>query len=229
MKKFILISLAGFLFLAPWVRSQNCTVYFPTKKGQRLVYQYYDEKSKPTIKVYYNVQDVTETDKGMKITTQHWIETEDGEMTDTILLDYYCKNGEFYIDMQSTLSSMLSKYEGMDIEIQTKDLALPSTLKEGDVLPDGSATVVVKNNGVKLVTITSTVTNRKVAGKEKVTTPAGTFDCVKVTFDTDGKIGFVKTHAKGAVWYAKGIGTVKTESYNKKGKLEGSSQLIGIE
>ncbi len=229
MKKLFLITLAGFLFLIPFAKAQECTVYFPTKKGEKLVYQYYDAKSKPTSKVYYDVQDVVKTDKGLKITTQQWFETSDGQIIDTFLLDYYCKNGEFYVDMKSTLSSLLGKYEGMDLEVTTKDLALPATLKEGDVLPDGSATVVVKNNGIKMVTITSNVTNRKVAGKEKVTTPAGTFDCVKITYDNDGKVGFVKTHSKGAIWYAKGIGSVKMENYNKKGKLESSSELIKIE
>jgi hypothetical protein len=130
--------------------------------------------------------------------------------------------------MKSSLFGVLSKYEGMDMEVSSHDLALPAKMNVGDVLPDGEVTVVIKNNGIKMVTITSAVHNRKVEAKEKVTTPAGTFDCIKVTYDTDGKVGFVKTHAKGAVWYAKKIGTVKSESYNKKGKLEGSTELVEI-
>ncbi len=229
MKKLLLISLTGLFFFSFFARAQDCVTYFPTEKGKKLVYQYYDNKSKPTVKVYYKVKDVSKTDKGLKITTEQWVESADGQVADTFLLDYYCKDGEFYVDMRSTLSSMLSKYEGMDLEVSTKDLAIPVDMKEGETLPDGEATVVVKNNGVKLVTITSHVTNRKVAGREKVTTPAGTFDCVKITYDTDGKVGFVKTRSSGAVWYAKGVGSVKIEGYNKKGKLESSSELIEMD
>ena len=227
MKKIVLISVV-FLFFIPFVKSQDCTAYFPTEKGKMLMYQYYDNKGKPSSKVYYDVKDVEQTPEGLKITTEQWFETPDGDVLDTLLLQYFCKDGEFYIDMESTLTNLLGKYEGMDMEVSSKDLAIPARMKVGDVLPDGSATVVVRNNGIKMVTITTTIRNRKVEAKEKVTTPAGTFDCVKVTFDTDGKVGFVKTHAKGAAWYAEGIGTIKSESYNKKGKLESSTVLEEI-
>ena len=228
MKKSLFVFLMGLVFLFPSLKAQDCVSYFPMQKGKVLKYQYYDAKHKPSSTMYYNVKDVEQTNDGEKITLEQWFETPEGDVVDTFLLNFYCKGGEFYIDMKSSLFGVLSKYEGMDMEVSSHDLALPAKMNVGDVLPDGEVTVVIKNNGIKMVTITSAVHNRKVEAKEKVTTPAGTFDCVKVTFDTDGKVGFVKTHAKGAVWYAKKIGTVKSESYNKKGKLEGSTELVEI-
>ncbi len=228
MKKSVFVSLISLFFLFPVIKAQDCTSYFPTQKGKVLQYQYYDAKHKPTSKMYYNVKDVQKTADGEKITTEQWFETPEGDVLDTFQLEFYCKNGEFYIDMRSSLVAVLEKYQGMEMEVSSHDLALPAKINVGDVLPDGEVTVVIKNNGIKMVTIISEVHNRKVEAKEKVVTPAGTFDCFKVTFDTDGKVGFVKTHAKGAAWYAKGIGTVKSESYNKKGKLESSTELVEI-
>jgi hypothetical protein len=228
MKKSVFVLSAVLFFLFPVLKAQDCTFYFPTQKGKVLKYQYYDAKHKPTTMMYYEVKDVQETSDGEKITLEQWFETQEGDVVDTFLLNYYCKDGEFYIDMKSFLSSMLGQYEGMDMEASSHDLALPAKMNVGDMLPDGEVSVVIKNNGLKMVTITSTVHNRKVEAKEKITTPAGTFECVKVTFDTDGKVGFMKTHAKGAAWYAKGIGTVKSEDYNKKGKLVGSVELVEI-
>ena len=229
MKKLLLLSLTGLFFFSFSARSQDCVSFFPTEKGKKLVYQYYNNKSKPVIKTYYEVKEVEKSDKGLKITARQWMENSEGQMVDTFLLDYYCKDGEFYIDMKSSLSSLLDKYEGMDLEVNTKDLALPGQMKEGDVLPDGQATVVVRNNGVKVATASNRISNRKVEGNEKVTTPAGTFDCVKISYTVEGKVGFVKSHGRGAVWYAKGIGSVKTENYNKKGKLESWSELVKVE
>ena len=228
MKKTVFVSFVSLFFLFPVIKAQDCVSYFPTQKGKVLKYQYYDAKHKPTTKMYYDVKDVQKTSDGEKITIEQWFETSEGDVVDTFLLNYYCKGGEFYIDMKSSVLGILGKYEGMDLEVSSHDLALPAKMKVGDVLPDGEITVVVRNNGIKMVTITSAVHNRKVEAKEQVTTPAGTFDCVKVSFDTDGKVGFVKTHAKGVVWYAKDIGTVRSESYNKKGKLESTVELAEI-
>jgi hypothetical protein len=228
MKKSVLVFFVTLFFFSFMAKGQDCVSYFPTRKGKVLMYQYYDAKHKPSTKMYYDVKDVQQTADGEKISIEQWFETPEGDVVDTFLLDYYCKNGEFYIDMKSSLIGVLDKYEGMDIEVSSHDLALPAKMNVGDMLPDGAVTAVVKNNGIKMMTITSEVHNRKVEAKEKVTTPAGTFDCVKVTFDTDGKVGFMKTHAKGAVWYAKGIGTVKSENYNKKGKLEDSVELVEV-
>ena len=66
--------------------------------------------------------------------------------------------------------------------------------------------------------------NKIVVGKETITVPAGTFDCVIVTSDTDTKMMIAK-HTKSKNWYAKGIGLVKQEDYNKKGKLIGKQVL----
>jgi len=61
-----------------------------------------------------------------------------------------------------------------------------------------------------------------------VTTPAGTFDCIKMTQDTDVKAIF-KMKAKTTTWYTKGVGMVKTENYDKNGKVESSTVLTKFE
>jgi hypothetical protein len=39
----------------------------------------------------------------------------------------------------------------------------------------------------------------------------------------------VKTEASSKEWYAEGVGLVKSEIYNKKGKLMGYSELTSFE
>ena len=76
-----------------------------------------------------------------------------------------------------------------------------------------------------MVTMTIEIVNRVVESIEEVTTPAGTFECFKLNYDVKSKIGFIKQNYKNSVWYAKGIGAVKTETYDKKGKLDGTTLL----
>jgi hypothetical protein len=62
---------------------------------------------------------------------------------------------------------------------------------------------------------------------EDVTTPAGTFNCVKISYDIETKT-FMTMRASGIEWYAKDVGVVRSESYNGKGKLTGYSVLNDI-
>ncbi|MEQ9168598.1 MAG: hypothetical protein RLO12_20235, partial [Fulvivirga sp.] len=68
------------------------------------------------------------------------------------------------------------------------------------------------------------IVNRKVEGKESITTPAGTFECYKITYTINTK-SIMSMETTGADWIAKEIGMVKSENYNKNGKLQGYSLL----
>ena len=103
--------------------------------------------------------------------------------------------------------------EGMELNISGTALEMPKQLTVGQSLPDAEAEIEVRNNGFKMMTMQHTVTNRKVEAKESVTTAAGTFDCYKISYDFEFK------------WVSEGVGVVKAEYYNKKGKLESSEEL----
>ncbi len=227
MKK--LLSIAGIvifsIFLVNSVKAQDCDFYFPSEKGTIVESTNYDKKNKETSKLYQKVLDYSSSNGVTEVKIENRIETE--EMDSAIVNEYSvkCENGEFYINMDSYLSQeALSPYQSMEMDVETEEMTLPSNLKKGQALNDGNVSIKISNSGVKLMTMTVQVTNRKVEGFEKVTTPAGTFDCVKLSYSVEMKIIF-KVKASGIQWFAKDVGVVKTENYNKKGKLE-STQLI---
>ena len=81
---------------------------------------------------------------------------------------------------------------------------------------------------MSMMNMTTKVYNRKVEAIEKITTEAGTFECYKITYDvfTDAMIDI---NTKGIDWIARDVGTVRTENYNKNGKLTGYTELIKLE
>jgi hypothetical protein len=90
-------------------------------------------------------------------------------------------------------------------------------MNTGDQLKDGAFTMDIDNNGLKQ-SISMNITERKVESKESVTTPAGTWDCYKISYK--GKMN-IKTmgigmllNFDGTEWFAPGFGVVKTESKN---------------
>ena len=88
-------------------------------------------------------------------------------------------------------------------------------MNTGDNLKDGHMEIETESKGM-LQTITLDVINRKVIGKEKITTSAGSWDCYVITNNTKLKI---KTMGIGVPmnmdvteWFAPGFGMVKTKS-----------------
>jgi len=75
--------------------------------------------------------------------------------------------------------------------------------------------------------MTVNVSNRKVEAVESLTTPAGTFECYKISYDVATKM-MINVKTKGVEWFSKGVGMVKSETYDSAGKLLGSNVLASV-
>jgi hypothetical protein len=72
------------------------------------------------------------------------------------------------------------------------------------------------------------VTNRKVEAQEDISVKAGTFNCYKFSSTVNGSAMGIKTKTSNIDWYARGIGVVRTESYDKNGKLQSYTELVEV-
>lgn len=210
------------------LKAQDCDFYFPIEKGTIVETTNYDKKNKETGKVYQKVLDYTKNNGVTEVKIESQIKTKDSDSIITQEYSIRCENGEFYINMDSYLNNeALKAYQSMEIEVDVDNMTIPANLSKGQLLNDGRVSASISNSGVKLMTMTVYIKNRKVEDFEKVTTPAGTFDCVKISYDMEMKMIF-KVKASAIQWFAKGVGAVKTENYNKKGKLESTSIITKI-
>lgn len=230
MKKLFLIAsiLIPSMFFANSLNAQDCDFYFPTEKGTIVETTYFDKKNKETGKLYQKVLDYSSSNGVTEVKIENRVETED---MDSAMIQKYsvkCENGEFYINMDSYLSQeAMSPFQSMDMVVDIDNMTIPANLSKGQILNDGRVSVKISNSGVKIMTMTVNIINRKVEGFEKLTTPAGTFDCVKISYDIEMKMIF-KVKASAIQWFAKDVGLIKTENYNKKGKLESTSMITKI-
>lgn len=139
-----------------------------------------------------------------------------------------CEDGMFYVDMQSLVDpKSMEAFKGMEISVDSKDLVYPSGLSADQSLPDANITISAATGGVNLLNLIINITNRKVAGIESITVPAGTFECYKITYDVETKMMF-KVFATVTEYVNMGVGNVKTETFDKKGKLSGTTQLVEL-
>ncbi|WP_315816538.1 hypothetical protein [Paraflavitalea speifideaquila] len=112
-------------------------------------------------------------------------------------------------------------------------LVYPPDMRPGQVLGQDIDFEMESISDGKKVKVRIKINNRKVASlDEKVTTDAGTWNCVKISYNLDMRfsMGLFSIPIKLEVqeWYAPGNGVVKTESF-KSGKLEERSLLTKIQ
>ncbi|ADY28508.1 hypothetical protein [Cellulophaga lytica] len=192
----------------------DCSKYYPFNSDVKAEITSYDKKGKKTTSVNYTVKSVN--NNIATIATELY--DKKGEFITNTEYDIECTEEGISIDFKSMFNNQLLKqYKDMDLELTGNNINLPNNLTPGTTLPDANLDMVVKTGAIKLKMFIK-MTNRKVLGNETVTTPAGTFDCVILTNDTEIKMG-IKSTTKYKQWIAEGIGMVKSEDYNKNGKL----------
>lgn len=227
MKKLSLLTILTILVMSPSVQSQECTYFYPMEKGNKIEMRHYDKKGKVAGTTIQEVIDKRTGGGTVSIIIESSFFDEKGEEIMTADLTMECRDGVFTFSMDNYLNDeMLAGVQDMEFTIEGDNLEFPADMKAGDVLKDGVIKLSVE--GMAMMNMTTTVHNRKVEAIEKVTTEAGTFECFKVSYDvlTDAMIDI---RTKGIEWIAKDVGAVRTETYNKNGKLSGYSELIKIE
>ncbi len=149
-----------------------------------------------------------------------------GKSLGTANLKARCEGGVFYIDMSNYLNQQSTEdYKDMEMSVEGGNLEMPSGMKAGDLLKEGDIKIAFSSGGMTVMNMSVSITNRKVEAVENLTTPAGTFECYKISYDIATKMMGIGVKMKGVEWYAKGVGMVKSETYTKDGKLQGSTVL----
>ena len=201
----------------------SCSKYYPFTEGTTFQITSYDKKGKKSSVVDYEIANVTNNtatfntkvydDKGKEIVTSNYNIT--------------CENDAVSIDFNSMMSpELFSQYKDMEMDVTGTNIEIPNNLSVGQDLKDADMLMTLNMAGMNMK-MTMNLINRKVESKESITTSAGTFDCYVISYTSEFKMGIKQTFmAKD--WIAEGVGVVKSESFNKNGKLMGYSELTQI-
>ena len=212
--------------------------YFCTTQGTELHYVNYDEAgqslSNETVTVYNVVMNASgesaqylakivtnKTKNNTSYTLYNW--NYDGNVTtcqEDLMYGPYIKS-----------DSDPAKYDSKARQAMAEELKLKGdnsfTIKKhasaGESIPDRTYSLIsnmLKNE--------INISGAAYMGEEKVTTTAGKFDCIKISYLKRTKIVLKTETVRVTEWYAEGIGLVKSESYNTKGEPDGKTILVKI-
>lgn len=230
-KVFIVILPLAFLLMSMLPEEVCDSALF--KKGTTITMTNYDSKgnavSTGTSTIQSVIQSGTSTSADMHVVTVDNKGKEQGQAD----IKMRCENGKYYMDMKNFVASSAGKM-GKDItlDFEGTDMEYPSVFDLNSSLPDAMVKMTAKSNGTTVATTIAKMYNRKVIAKESHTTPAGTFECWKISYDIDVDIAFsmgkipVKPY-QNIEWYSSQVGIVRTESY-KEEKMESYSELTKI-
>lgn len=222
------------LATASLVLAQDCAgYYYLTENAFEMTS--FDRKDKATSVVTYTVSNVSRENGDVSAEFQSEAKDSKGKVVTQGSGKYKCSGGVIYLDARVSLpSAQMEAYKDMDVTADEAYIAYPANMSEGQTLPDGSYSMTVSRNGSAFSEITYKVVNRKVEGKEKISTPAGTWDCWRIRSEGQFKatiansgIGFPFNFAT-TEWFAPGFGIVKTETENKNGKMAGYTLITAL-
>lgn len=227
--------------------AQDKVFFAPDPETARWSYLEMDGNGVTTATMVYSVESMTgDAVNGSTKVKFESAGKQSSEDTMGSVIYYKFKDGEFMIDMNAFFEAdVLGEFidaaagaEGIEATEEEKKKAIEEIKKLIEVsgelrgiprypvigaLPDYE--FVFK---FSVVSISVKGTERKISGKEKLTTPAGTFDCFIMEETVTTKAMMQKEVEKTVSWYAYGVGLVKENTYDKKGKLVSTTLLNSI-
>lgn len=226
MKKLFLLTVI--LFGLQSLKAQE--TFFPTKEGMVLTYKSFDKKDKLSGMMKYTIEKVNIS--GSDIDFTYLCESLDNKekLVFKEEITVHQKGDVMYIDMGNFLNKAAFQQEGTipaTVEVKGNNMEIPLNPSPGQTLPDANIEMAMKMGFINMK-MSAAVTNRKVEAIEDISVSGGTFKCYKFSGNVNTVAMGIKVQAKTVEWFAKGIGTVKTESYDKKGELTGRTELVEI-
>lgn len=230
MKKLFIV--AVLLCIITVAVGQDCKNYYYLLNNAEVEMTISDAQGSPAGKTLYKVTTVNKEGSDMVSDFTSTFLDKSGKEVTSGQGKFKCSGGVAFIDMKMNMPSM-PQLKDMKMEAKTTDafLTYPAGLAIGQALPDGRFEMESNANGMEMQMALS-VRDRKVAGKEKVTSPAGSWDCYKITARMEIQMKImgmgVPISLETTEWFAPGFGQVKTASHDKNGKLMGGTLITAL-
>ncbi|MGM9507946.1 TapB family protein [Larkinella sp. GY13] len=219
----------AFSLIAILANAQEC-LGIKFKPGTSYEMLSYSAKDKPTGRVVYTIKEVTSEGGSTLIHIVMQSFDDKGKPAPEMAVKYTCTGDELIADLSGVVLATNDAMKDMEVRIKTNKLVYPKQLSAGSTLADGELEAETYNKDTKMMDMSIKVVNRKVESKESLTTPAGTFDVYKIGSDinlANRMMGIpVRVSFRSVSYRATDVlFDIKTETYNKNGKLKGYTVL----
>ncbi len=219
-------------------KASACSKMVFFQQGAEVEATSYNESGEATTKQYTKILSVTEAGGLTTAIVEGATMEANGEKKKTVTYEYKCDGNKIYFDIASMFRT---DSKNQDATFKSSMIEYPINLTDGETLPDATGDMTSERAGKKME-MKYHYRNRKVEGKEEVTTAAGTFNCFKISNSVEVEMdipgmdektkemmrkmqGDMKTTT--TTWYAPNFGIVKMEMY-MNGKLQSRNEVTSV-
>lgn len=217
----------------------SCSDFIWFKSGAMMEFSTSDGKGKVLNQSRMDIVSV-EQEGPVTVATAKTSDEEGREFT----MQFKCAGDRMYMDFGSMMKEAMAQAGGTgadqanmqqaldNTEIDFSDgfLSFPKNMHAGQELEDVSVSIVNNSSPGVSMEMLSSLEERKVEAEETISTPAGDFKCMKISGvrKTSMKVMGMNKNMKPIIehmWFAPGIGVIKQDTYDEKGKL-GTSMVL---
>ncbi|RYZ54634.1 MAG: hypothetical protein EOP49_04645 [Sphingobacteriales bacterium] len=214
------------------VNAQACDSYYFMVANSTVEQSHFDDKGKLTLRTEFKVSEVKPADNGSQATVGQTMYDKKNKVISESKANVRCDGDNLYIDMKFSMPAGPVAPKGeVSASSNSVYLPYPRSMKVGDKLDDARFSMSIDQGSI-MQDVELFIRNRKAEGEETITTPAGTWQCIRISYDMEmitRAAGIrIPVRMKGVEWYAPGFGVVKTMSMNKNGKPAGTSEITAI-
>jgi hypothetical protein len=214
-----------------------CTNMILFQSGAEMNAKSYDAAGKELSSMHTKVQEVKD-ENGMTVAYVEASDTSNAKHIINMKYNYKCDGKSIYVDIASMMRSAVQE---KDANFEASLMEYPIDVTAGETLPDASGTMAMEKGGKKM-TMKYYYKDRKVEAKESITTPAGTWDCFRISNRVEMEIDFPGLDEKakkmmqsmtnqmkttGITWFSPDFGIVKMELY-QNGKLQSRNEIVSV-
>lgn len=215
-----------FILLVSMATAQDCSNYYYLQPNKTVELSLYDKKGEMTGRLVYSISDVKNSGGFTTAMVQSEMFDKKGRTLAKGSSVMKCNGGVMMINMKMNIPTPQTEQFSQTNAI-TEDFFIeyPVDMSKGDQLREGILNMELDNNGMKQ-SVSMRIFDRQVEAKEKVSTPAGTWDCYRISYKSKMSVRMmgigVPISMEGNEWYAPGFGVVKTSS------KQGSTEITSI-
>lgn len=170
-----------------------------------------------------------------KMDIKQYVKSREGDKivltTETALhtfdIKYTLSGDKVTIPLKELMSSSLGQMGNFEVLESSGDITYPMDFEPGKTYDGGTMKIKATVQGME-VTMNLSMENRQAVGKESITVPAGTFECIKVTEEMVIQVMGQDQVSEMTSWYAPGTGLVKQFTSSMNGMVTNTMELTKI-
>ncbi|MGO4289065.1 TapB family protein [Chitinophaga sp. RAB17] len=228
--KSLLIFLLPLCYVTPAI-AQDCKGFYYLLNNAEIEMTVYDGSGAATGKTIYKVNNVHKDGDGVISDFSNTYYDKNSKQVATSTGHFKCSGNGAAVDMKMNFPSMPNT---TDTKMEGKSngafLDYPSHMQVGQELQGGSYEMKNKVKGMEMV-LSYTIRNRRVTGRENVTTAAGSWNCYVISYDLDFQMTMmnkvIPRKFTAVEWFAPAFGPIKTASFSE-GKKMGGTLITGL-